>query len=69
MNVEHVVQFTRWRVENVCISVYVGNTQNNLKNITEQHSQDVAQNVQYGKNSDTFAARLNQHFDQKPTPQ
>ena len=39
------------------------------KYITEQHSQDVAQNVQYGKNSDTFAARFNQHFDQKPTPQ
>ena len=35
----------------------------------EQHFQDVAQKVQHDKNSDTFAAHLNQHFDQKPNPQ
>ena len=29
----------------------------------EQHSQDVAQQVQYNKNSDKFAAHLAQYFD------
>ena len=35
----------------------------------EQHFQDVAQKVQHNKNSDTFEAHFNQHFDQKLTPQ
>ena len=39
------------------------------KKIMEQHFQDVAQKVQYDKNSDTFAAHFAHHFDQKPTPQ
>ena len=52
-----------------CLSVYVGNTQNNPPKITEQHYQDVDQKVQYDKNLDTFAAHFAQHFDQKSTPQ
>ena len=32
--------------------------------IMEQHFQDVAQKVQYDKNSDTFAAHFTHHFDQ-----
>ena len=35
----------------------------------EKHFQDLDQKVQYDKNSDTFAARFAQHFDQKPNPQ
>ena len=35
----------------------------------EQHFQDVAQKVQHNKNSDTFVAHFNQHFNQKPTRQ
>ena len=47
----------------------MGNTQNTQQKKTEQHFQDLAQKVQHDKNSDTFAARFNQRFDQKPTPQ
>ena len=53
----------------LCLSVYVGNTQNNLKKIMKRHFQDVAQKVHHDKNSDTFGAHFAQHFDQKPTPQ
>ena len=34
----------------------------------EQQSQDVAQKVQYDKNSDTFVFHFAQNFDQKTTP-
>ena len=53
---------------NICILVYVGNTQNNIK-IMEQHFQDVAQKIQHDENSDTFAAHFSQYLNQKLTPQ
>ena len=53
----------------LCISVYVLNTQNTLKNRLEQNFQDVAQKVQLDKNLDTSAAHSAQNFDQNPTPQ
>ena len=40
-----------------------------LKNRMEQHFQDVAQKLQYDKDSETFVAHFAQHFDQKPIPQ
>ena len=52
----------------ICILVYVGNTQNNIK-IMEQHFQDVAQKIQHDENSDTFAAHFSQYLNPKLTPQ
>ena len=53
----------------LCISAYVGNTQNTPKKRRQQNFQDVAQKVQHDKNPDSFAAHFAQHFNQKPTPQ
>ena len=36
---------------------YIGNTQNTQK-IMEQHFQDMAQNLMYDKNSESFAAHF-----------
>ena len=49
----------------LCFSVYVGNTQNNLKKLMEIFFQDVAPREQHDKNLNTFAAHFAQHFDQK----
>ena len=35
----------------------------------EQYFQDVAQKLQYDRNSDTFTSHFFQRFNQKPTPQ
>ena len=50
------------------ISVHVETTQDTIKNRIEQHFQDLAQKLQYDKNSDNFVAHLAQHFDQKLSP-
>ena len=41
----------------------------NIKRITEQYFQYVAQKVKCDNNLDTFAVHFDQHFNQKPTPQ
>ena len=49
----------------ICNFIYVENT---LKNIMEQHLQDVDQQVKYNKYSDTVAAHLTWNFE-KLNPQ
>ena len=46
----------------ICDSIYIGKTQNDLNKIIEQHFQYVAKKVQYNKHLEYFTAHFAQHF-------
>ena len=52
-----------------CISFYVGITIKTLKKRLEKQFLDVSKIVHHNKNSYTFEAHLDQHFNKKLTPQ
>ena len=53
----------------ICGEIYIGNTQQTLKDRMKGHYNDVQQLVQNGKFSDSFARHFAQHFSVKPSPQ
>ena len=53
----------------ICGEIYIGNTQQTLKDRMKGHYNDVQQLVQNGKFSDSFARHFSQHFSVKPSPQ
>ena len=48
--------------------VYIGNTQQSLKNRMKAHFNDVGILVAKGRHSDTFARHYAQFFDERPSP-